>query len=470
MLSFPNALALQAYAKPTLPGEVVWLDSFRDQFILDGKGRPSGDGATTFESPVGSWRRLLIGHPSWMEHRDWYCDAVNGNDENGGVDAANALKTPDELQRRWGGTGRRARLTRALTLTFAQSPTGQTNMVFEVALGASFTFVGTPTITKPGTVLSDVQTQVRTAGSELGWAITGPGLDATDVGKLVVITASGVGANVDAYALVLKDETGGKVRVSPFGTFDSTTGAFTQRTPQVGDTVEIRTPMTLTVGMIDCYAAAAGSASAGVNRVLFDSLTLDAGGTSDGGIYGHKTSIYYARSILNGVTWLGEGSGGKAPHFLRGGGVGTGQLFVRSGGNSTISQSGCLGSVSVGANGHLAVAADTYFQNCGLTVARGAFVNSQGAAFFDRSSSDSAFVLLDGGVCTQLGAVPDWGTNNTGHGLKVQSGASYTYATKPTINGTVGAGREALVGGTDKLWSAIPYVEATNNAMIVPTA
>jgi hypothetical protein len=45
-----------------------------------------------------------------------------------------------------------------------------------------------------------------------------------------------------------------------------------------------------------------------------------------------------------------------------------------------------------------------------------------------------------------------------------------TYVTKPVINGGLGAGRESIVGGTDKQWGAIPYVEATNEAALVAYA
>jgi len=414
---------------------------------------------------AGRWRRLDWAHPAWREQAAWFVDTA-GSNANDGATALTPVKTDAEIQRRW-GAGVRARLTVPVTITYAQAPVGQTNYLFELGSGAALSIVGTPTITKPGTILTAVQAQVRTAGAELAWAITATGLDATDVGKLAFITASGTGANVGAYAMVLKDETGGKLRVSPFGTVDATTAAFTQRTPQVGDTIEIRTPTTLSVGSIDCHGAAAGVTSAGLNRVLFDSVTLDSASTADGGIYGRKASVYYARSILNGITWMGEGTGGKPPHLMRGGGIGTAQLYVRSGGANSITCPGCLGTVSVGANGHATITADTYFQNSGLTVARGAFVNSQGLAFFDRSTSDASLAVTPGGFCQQSGAVPDWGAANAGHGLNVQSGSSYVYVTKPTINSGLGAGREAKVGGTDKLYSAVPYIEPANNAVLV---
>jgi hypothetical protein len=100
--------------------------------------------------------------------------------------------------------------------------------------------------------------------------------------------------------------------------------------------------------------------------------------------------------------------------------------------------------------------------------------SSNGAAFFDRSSSDSAVIVgsftNSTAAWAQSGAIPDWGTANAGHGVKVQSGAMYSYVTKPTVNGTLGVGREALVGGTDKLYADVPYIEGANNAALVLTA
>jgi hypothetical protein len=91
-------------------------------------------------------------------------------------------------------------------------------------------------------------------------------------------------------------------------------------------------------------------------------------------------------------------------------------------------------------------------------------------AWFDRATSDNALVVQEGGLYQSFGATPDWGTNNAGHGVVVSSGGYSSYVTKPTINSGLGAGREAKVGGTDKEYSAIPHVEATNNAALVLTA
>lgn len=66
-----------------------------------------------------------------------------------------------------------------------------------------------------------------------------------------------------------------------------------------------------------------------------------------------------------------------------------------------------------------------------------------------------------------------YGYSNAGHAVRVKSGGGLVYATKPTINGGLGAGRESVVGGVDKQWGAIPYADtgaAASQAYIVALA
>jgi hypothetical protein len=74
-----------------------------------------------------------------------------------------------------------------------------------------------------------------------------------------------------------------------------------------------------------------------------------------------------------------------------------------------------------------------------------------------------------GNSTVQTGAVADWGANNTSR-YYYSIGGFYSHVTKPTINGTLGAGREAQIGGTDKVYGVVPYVEGANLAHLVLTA
>jgi hypothetical protein len=402
---------------------------------------------------------------NWLARRQdaWAINSTAADNEGTGS-ALDPLKTDDEIQRRW-GFGLVAPLPVPVTVTYAQAPTTETNYSAALLPDASFNLVGTPTITKQGTAITAVQAQVRTSGSAAAWAVTGVGLGASDVGKLLRITASVTPSKVGAYARILKDETGGKVRVSPFGTGNVSFVPFVAVTPVIGDVVEVVEPMTLKVGAIRIQSATQQFLEPSPNQNVFttDSITLDGG--SAGYVLCDGTNSVYLRTILKDIVvngpadqlfWAQSLAGGGTQGTVR---VSNSLLFLFS--------PGCSGSLTASSGGQIIAGTDSYFQTCQLASQIGAAaLFTQGAAFFDCASNQALF-LSTAGSCVQGGAVADWGTNNTNYGLVAQSGATYAYQTKPTINGGLGAGREANVGGTDKQWAAIPYFEATNGAAVV---
>jgi hypothetical protein len=432
-----------------------------------------GVGAGRFERLTGNES------PDWKLQTTWFIDSTAPNQEASGLTALTPLQSDVELTRRWGADGA-IQIGTQVTITYAQAPTTVSNFDVRILDNASVTWLGTPTVNKSGIVLTAVTVQVRTPGAEVPWAITGPTLGAVDVGKLAIITASGTGANVGAYARVLKDNGGGSVRVSPFGSA-TVAGAFTQATPLVGDTISIVTPMTLRIGFFSLRndTQLISVAAPTRNVFIFDSITLDgavgAGVGIDSGIVRSENSqVLYMRSILQNLSLTGINSLSNI-HRLLGGGCAV-QVDIRS--NQVIfRQVGVTGIINTYPTSFLTAQVDCYFQNAQLNLNQGACVNTQGVAFFDKAAADTCFTLGGGGgtgsgTCfvRQTGATADWGSGNAGHGLKIQSGSQYIYTTKPTINGTLGAGREALIGGTDKVYGAVPYVEGANNAMLVLNA
>jgi len=452
---------------------LAWTESVKDTWRWDATSTLTADNITV-ENPLangvnpGRFIRELIPAPEWLQQATWFVDTA-GSDENSGLTALAPVKTDAEIRRRWGASP--AEISTTVTITYAQSQTATTNFDIDLIGDALVKFVGGFTVAQSGISISAVQIQARTAGAELGWAITGAGLGASDVGKLVEITA-GTAGNIGAYARIQKDETGGKVRVSPFGKFNPTNFAaqFTAVTPLVGDTVRVVTPYTLRLGLLSVR-----SRSLAINgptpAVIIDSLLVD--GSEGGNLADQSTiealgaSVYIGRSIVRAVTVRGHDT---EANYVRLVGGGADSVYVRDG-RTEFNKCGLTNingvGITVKAGGFATLTSDTYFQNIRLLVEIGGVATSAGAAFFDRVTASSTIIVSAGSRYTQTGAVPDWGTANAGYGITVASLGGYSYATKPTINSGLGAGRETRIGGTDKLYAAVPFIEPANNAALV---
>lgn len=411
----------------------------------------------------GAFVRDLQGDETTRQQVAWFVNST-ATDNEGSGSSSDPIQSDDEIGRRWGPS---PVLSVPVTISYAQAPTVVTNWnQVGILPGGSLTVSGTPTITKQGTVLTAVQIQVRTPGAELGWAVTAPAFDATDVGKILVITQSATAANVGAYAAIVKDETGGKIRVAPFGV--STPLVFNTITPLVGDVVEVHDGMQLKVGGIEFLLLGQTVASANPlgQAVLFKDIRLFGNGT--GHVYSKRCPVFYERCQYDNISFASLANQlSTQTHRLNGGCVMPGGLAMVIRGFTVMLQVGCLGAVTLFGGYRNTFSSDCYFQNCTYSTATGCQSLTSGIAFFDRANANQALTVGTGSVQTQTGGVPDWGTNNAGHGISVASASTYVYASKPTINSGLGAGREAQVGGTDKLYAAIPFIEPANNAGIV---
>jgi hypothetical protein len=90
-----------------------------------------------------------------------------------------------------------------------------------------------------------------------------------------------------------------------------------------------------------------------------------------------------------------------------------------------------------------------------------------GCVFFS-CGGDGLIVGQNGALQIRIGEFASDAVYGTvgGFGARVHAGGKLFYTTKPTINAGLGAGREARVGGTNKLWSEIPYLEPANGAVL----
>jgi hypothetical protein len=458
---------------------VAWVESVKDSWRWDATSTLTADNITVCNPTAnganpGRFIRKLIPAPEWLQQASWFVSTA-GNDENDGNTALTPVKTDVEIGRRW-GVGKRAQISVPVTITYAQSPTTQSNLLFEMLATGSLTFVGTPTVTKTGTVLTAVTVQNR--ATPVRWAIAaGAILDATDLGKIYVITASGTPANVGAYALAMKDNGANVITVSPFGTYDNATGVFTAITPGVGDTIEVRDMRATTLtGNIEGYGVYTGT-QLGTAKVLFDSVHLaSAGGASmSSSTRACGVAFVYARATFASIVLSGPSFNNASNHFWRGaGGIPGCVMAIRGSASLTMSQMGAIDGFLTTARGtQIVTSSDCYFQNMSVAAAAAGPMVSNGCAFFDRAVASNGLLVASGVLYQQTGAVPDWGTNNAGFGLVVQSGGCYSYATKPTVNGGLGAGRESSIGGVDTQYAAYPAtgaVNLTNFAAAVLTA
>jgi len=462
-------------------GTLVYVESVRDFYKWNPASTETDDtGAATslnrYCNPTvnganpGRLERMFLYSPDWRV-QDFFIDSATGHNENDGS-IATPLANDVELFQRWGAS---CNLETVRAVHYAQDPTTQTNYDVNIFENASLTLQGALTSSQIGVVITAVGAQVRTAGAEARHRITGATLGAADVGKLAVIV-TGTPGNIGAYAKILKDNGGGQVIVSPFGLGDvNAFPGFTEITPVVGDAIDVVEPTRLLVGAIRIKnfsrTPSAFSATPPANTVVFDSVTLDgASNYSDfgtGELYVEGLYTQLLRSNLKDLQINGSSPIADVGVYCNGGGL-EGVIYVNADGLGLF-QTGVLNcSLQVNKGGFLAMNTDVYFQGSGVFPIWGADVSSGGGSYFDLATGVSPITFnLSGATYGQIGAIPDWGTNNTGHGITVGSSCAYTYQVKPTINGLLGAGREASIGGTDKLYAAVPYIEGANGAAMV---
>lgn len=424
--------------------------------------RPTAWIATGFS---GAFVRNLGGDFTWRSQGIWNINSTAADNEGDGS-LGDPLQSDGELVRRWGPS---ASLPVPITVSYAQSPPTVFNFDVYVAPGGSLVFQG-PRVTTQ-VVLTGVSVQSRTPGSEQAWALQAPGVGAANVGQIAMIADSATPANIGAYARVLKDNTGNSIRTTPFGTASLVPNTWTVVTPQIGDTVQFFTPITLKTGTAVFRTAdnATPTASPLTNLVNFDSILFDGNTGQNGNISSFGVPIIYTRCIGKSLSLGGPGRGGTGFHYWRSGGCDT-VLNLLPGATCQFSSFGALATVQLFTGSAATFLNDCYWQNARPNLGTACAVFSLGCAFWDRATSNSSAVVTPGCTWLQQGAVPDWGTGNAGHGVTVMSTGNYSFTTKPTINGTLGPGREAQVGGSDKQYGAVPYVEGANNAALVLTA
>jgi hypothetical protein len=447
-------------------GEIVWVRSAQCLFVYRVNGGLAPDGVNVVASLYGNgvWQRQLASS-NVLGQTAWFISEA-GLSSNSGLTASSPI-TELERQARWGRTAQSSANT---TVTYLDTPSVICNYDWRNGPeAANLTITGVTTQAKTGTIT--VVTALN-RGTQTPWSITGTGLGAADVGKIIRITA---GARVGAYARIAKDLGANAVRISPFGTASLTSfQGFTPVTPQVNDPFEVLNLITLQCGTMRFSQGSNLTPyfpSTGHNVVNFDLITIDGGSAFQGSLNSENITITLTRGIYKRLGLAGP----YGAYLMLGGGIDG--LAIVAGPICFAFGGACVGSSMLVFQGaSINVDYDFLFQAGQVVVGNSGFGGGPASmvggnvAFFD-AAFDGAFSIESGSTyqSTNENGVGDllWGTANAGHGVRVRSFGGFLYTTKPTINGGLGAGRELLAGGVDTLWAAVPIAAMPANGATV---
>jgi hypothetical protein len=199
----------------------------------------------------------------------------------------------------------------------------------------------------------------------------------------------------------------------------------------------------------------------GHNVVNIDSLIVDGSSAVQGSINSENITVVVTRGVLKRIGLAGP----YGAFLMLGGGMDT--VCIVAGPICFAFGGACVGgSMLVFQGASINVDFDFLFQAGQIVVGNAGFGGGPSSftggnvAFFD-GAFDGAISIESGSTYQSVNQNGQgdllWGTANAGHGVRVRSFGGLLYTTKPTINGGLGAGREALVGGTDKQWGAVPF-------------
>lgn len=438
-------------------GTQAWVRSVRQWFDWDPTDTGTADQITkvapTFVGVgAGRFNRRSGGHPLWLTQADWTIDSVAGNDESMG-NAAAPLKTWSELARRWYYPNV-AFLSSPVVVTIASSlpPTDLVNMNIAIGPSGSLLISGIPTIMHSGTLTGataiDRTTNVlqKIADGALDWS---PYLNLE-----VCMTIGGT----PGFAWIAKNLGGGEARCSGFS--DGLLSP-TSLSPVGNEPYTIRDFPSVTFGDVRVEAASENFAPP-YSSCSFEQLKME-------------FFVIASNSVMKSGSAFG--------------------IFVRHCSVMGGTFSGVFGFVSCGCTGPIPIGGTHVFLSC-LFTGYIQVTNAVGVLDYDclfqstptqgagiqLISSDwdlgtvascdnqelylGAIDLKAGSYVVQKAQISGlnalYGVNNR-YGILARGGTGYFYVTKPVIATT---GADARIGGTNKAWAAVPYVEPLNLAQV----
>lgn len=427
----------------------------------------------------------LVNEPSWSGQATWYVDPASGSDDNSGLTSGTALATFAELQRRW---GERPVFTQLVTINVLSDVDEPVVLRAYVKGAGRIILRGQRTVVASGTIQT-TQSWDYTAGAngqsgqltETG-GLNFSGFTSRTNRTLLVNNSSG------AIALVLGTLAGGTTAVvSEWGTNSQAPGPtqWLPSTPLPGDAFDVVTLTAMNGLVLD------------VQRLDFDTFgqasIVDAAYVSD--LYFAPTSnppnSVMVRGSAGGVNGL-NATGGPGPVFA--GciwGSGSGDVLCDGGQvtlyaslvsvirNATVAMRGCGNEEPLILAGCKAVSTLLTFANRGRVQLEGnTTLQASGLGFENYSSPGGAVrgaITVD--PTSQLRQIIRSSTPVTTEGIygtvagqflfgcDVEGRLWYNSSTPPILGG--GSTNDNEIGGTARANGGLPYVEPTNNAMMV---
>lgn len=440
---------------------VVTEDPANATYEYDQDSAAAADGFNVVipASGVGRWILVSIsGSAPFVTQAAWYVNAATGDDANDGATALTALLTLAELYRRTQGRVFVNDTTVWLSGDFSGE---QLALAGLVAPGKSITVRGDVAQTHAGTFSAFTAWNPATAQVSVandGTATSYAGL----VGHFVRMTS---GPASGYSAPIVKAVAAGQCRPGLFMAADGL-----KATPAAGNTFVVEN-VTTRIGGVDLggLVGNGGSFFGFVPRVLMRDLE----------IYSPPQDLVFGSGAYIG-TYLYRVRFGGSPFaefvetnvtLIATYNVPGMQLIFRAG--TVFFYGHCNAHYLNFIGGHAFWSEDLINQGGGMGVAGGGqIIHTAANGFFDVAASDACLSLEQGGnySASQAGA-RIWGSGNTTtHGIRVRTGCTLEYVTKPTVAGT----NDTIVGGTVRTYAQIPYAE-TNVALgygaaIVPRA
>jgi len=280
--SFHVANITQLASLPNITiGVTCWVDTLECLWESCPSNTATTDGYTVINGQGVQWQRIEGSSSSkWLSQNTWYIDGIAGNDENDGYTSGTALKTADELQRRWGSN---AILNQSTTINFQP---GTYSRCFLEAKPANSTVM----LTIQGITTALVTTTIfsfapYTHGT---YGVTDP--------EATIVSATGVSdwtsyavfsnrlrSNTKLAHLAKVNPAGGGIstlRTQPWGIIGSTGSMlYTQSNPSVSDPLVIEQLPTI----INCHITFEGAAASTGVQLLIQHLAFSGSFTAKRG-------------------------------------------------------------------------------------------------------------------------------------------------------------------------------------------